>query len=136
MLLATDYRIAARDTWLGISSVGGSTWPGMALYRLVNQLGVARARQAALFGVEVPAARALGWGLLDEVVDDTVARAREVLDAFGPISGKELSIRRQLLAEATSTSFEDALGAHLAACDRALRRAGTGPDAGSGMPAA
>jgi len=43
------------------------------------------------------------------------------------VDGRELSIRRRLLLEAASTSFEDALGAHLAACDRALRRAATDP---------
>nr|WP_240948115.1 enoyl-CoA-hydratase DpgB [Planosporangium mesophilum] len=136
VLLTTDYRIASRYARLGVSSVGRNTWPGMALHRLANQVGVARARSAALFGTEIDAARAREWGLLDEVVDDAASRCREVLNTFAGLSGKELSIRRQLLFEASSTSFEDALGAHLAACDRALRLASTGPDAASGMPGA
>ncbi|KOG89867.1 enoyl-CoA hydratase, partial [Streptomyces varsoviensis] len=37
------------------------------------------------------------------------------------LSGKDLAIRRQLLLDARTTSFEDALGPHLAACDRLLR---------------
>jgi isomerase DpgB len=32
-----------------------------------------------------------------------------------------MSVRRRLLQDSLSTSFEDALGVHLAACDRALR---------------
>jgi isomerase DpgB len=38
------------------------------------------------------------------------------------VAGEELAIRRQLLLDAGHTRFEDALGSHLAACDRALRR--------------
>jgi isomerase DpgB len=34
----------------------------------------------------------------------------------------ELAVRRRLLLEAPSATFEDALGAHLAACDRLMRR--------------
>jgi isomerase DpgB len=40
--------------------------------------------------------------------------------------GAELAIRRQLMLEAMTTTFEDALGTHLAACDRALRSVATG----------
>ncbi|MCZ9336264.1 enoyl-CoA hydratase/isomerase family protein, partial [Streptomyces sp. TRM76130] len=47
----------------------------------------------------------------------------------GGLSGKELAIRRQLLFDAANTAFEDALGPHLAACDRALR--GTAREAAS-----
>ena len=36
---------------------------------------------------------------------------------------KTPKLRRRLLLDAGYTSFEDALGAHLAACDRALRLA-------------
>jgi isomerase DpgB len=43
---------------------------------------------------------------------------------LGRIAGPELSVRRQLLNEATSSAYEDAIGAHLAACDRELRRIG------------
>jgi isomerase DpgB len=122
-LLTADYRIAAPGAGLRIPPVGAGPWPGMALYRLANQVGAGRARSLALFGTELPAARAAEWGLLDEVVPDPAARSRAVLDAFAGTRGKELAIRRRLLLDAGSTSFEDALGAHLAACDRALRLA-------------
>ena len=125
VLLTVDYRVASATTTLRIPSVGAGPWPGMALYRLANQVGTGRARRMALFGADVTAARAEDWGLLDEVVDDPLARAAEVVTRSR--DGKELAIRRRLLLEAASTSFEDALGAHLAACDRALRRVATDP---------
>jgi len=122
-LLTADYRIASAAVRLRIAPVGAGPWPGMALYRRANQVGTGRARSLALFGTELPAARAAEWGLLDEVVPDPAARSRAVLDAFAGTRGKELAIRRRLLLDAGYTSFEDALGAHLAACDRALRLA-------------
>jgi len=129
LLLVTDYRIAATGTRLRVPVVGRNTWPGMALYRLAHQLGPARARQAALFGTDLPAPRAAEWGLVDEVVEDIGASTERALARLSGVSGRELSIRRRLLAEATSTPFDDALGAHLAACDRALRLARGGSPA-------
>ncbi len=135
LLLATDCRIATPGSALRTSLVGGSTWPGMSVYRLANQLGASRSRQLALLGTGIPAARAVEWGLLDALVEDPLDGSRQVLDALAGVTGTELAIRRQLLTEAMSTSFEDALGSHLAACDRALRLARTGVDSGPGIPA-
>jgi isomerase DpgB len=94
---------------------------------------VAPVRRLALFGVEIGAARAAGLGLVDEVGDDVVALAREALEILGGVPGRELAIRRRLLLDATTTSYEDALGSHLAACDRAVRLAQQGLDAGIGL---
>jgi isomerase DpgB len=60
--------------------------------------------------------------LVDEIVADPEEAARAAIIMLGRIAGTDLAIRRQLLAEALSVSYEDALGAHLAACDRELRR--------------
>jgi isomerase DpgB len=122
-LLATDYRIASASTRLLLPVVAGATWPGMALYRLVRQAGVGQARRAALFGAPIDASAALAMGVIDELAADmraAVAKAADIAE------GTELAIRRQLMLDASATSFEDALGAHLAACDRVLRRARAG----------
>ncbi|MFD0493628.1 hypothetical protein [Streptomyces rhizosphaericus] len=50
----------------------------------------------------------------------------------GRLSGREAGIRRRLLTEAASAEYQDALGAHLAACDRELRRL---RNSGPGTPA-
>jgi isomerase DpgB len=123
VLLATDYRIATRSTRLVVPVRAGATWPGMALYRLA-QYGASAApiRRAVLFGTPVTAADALTLHLVDELADEP-ASARAVLgERATAVSGTELAIRRQLMSEAATTTFEDALGAHLAACDRMLRR--------------
>jgi isomerase DpgB len=122
-LFATDYRIATTSVRLLMPLRAGATWPGMLLYRLVRQAGTAAVRRAVLFGVPIAAADAVAMGLIDELTIDTpgaLAAAAELAEA---IPGTELAIRRQLMQDASAVSFEDALGAHLAACDRVLRRA-------------
>lgn len=123
VLLAADYRIGTPDLRLRMAG-SRELWPGMAVHRLANQLGVARARTMVLFGVEVAADRALEIGLVDEVSTD-VARSLTRMSALaGELTGAELAIRRRLLLDAATTGFDESLSAHLAACDRTLRRTG------------
>lgn len=121
-LLATDFRIATPEARLLVTVDGDATWPGMSLYRLARQAGPGRIRRAALLGVPIEMTEALSLRLVDEVVDDPDAALAALAERAGAVAGKELAIRRQLLFDASRTSFEDALGPHLAACDRALRR--------------
>jgi isomerase DpgB len=130
VLLATDYRIATGSVRLVVPVEGGGTWPGMALYRLAGHgANAAPIRRAVLYGTPVDAAEALTLQLVDELTDDVPKALRIAAERADAVSGTELAIRRQLLHDAASTSFEEALGVHLAACDRALRRATTGADA-------
>ncbi|MEU4303510.1 enoyl-CoA-hydratase DpgB [Kitasatospora aureofaciens] len=123
VLLATDVRVATPDARL-LPLAGAGTdevWPGMALYRLANQAGVAATRRAVLFGDALDAERALALHLFDELAADPAA-------AFAPVfeklkGGAGTGIRRQLMLDASTTSYEEALGRHLAACDRTLRAA-------------
>lgn len=134
LLLATDYRLGFAQARLELSDSAGAAWPGLALYRLTNQLGAAAARRLVVLGEALPAARAVEVGVIDEVAadeDDAVVRVREVLHTLAGVRGKEFAVRRQLILEAGSTTFDDALGPHLAACDRALRLARQGLDGAS-----
>ncbi|WP_416973999.1 enoyl-CoA-hydratase DpgB [Streptomyces sp. 4F14] len=119
--LAADVRAATHDTRLLVGTDESGTWPGMAGYRLVQLAGTARIRKAVLFGQPIKGPEALRLGLVDELVHDPAAAVATVAGLAGGLSGKELAIRRQLLLDAATTPFEDALGPHLAACDRALR---------------
>ncbi|MFC3453312.1 enoyl-CoA-hydratase DpgB [Amycolatopsis speibonae] len=119
LLLAADIRIAEPGTRLRLAWAGGGAWPGMTVYRLTQQAGAAGIRRAVLLGTPIETDRALALDLIDEVSADpakTLAELAEVTD------GAETAIRRQLIFEAGSTTFEEALGSHLAAADRALRR--------------
>ncbi|WP_327654015.1 enoyl-CoA-hydratase DpgB [Streptomyces sp. NBC_00483] len=125
-LLATDIRIATPSLRLVPVMADGATWPGMALHRLVQQVtGAAAVRRTVLFGTPLDAVRALELHLVDEVTLDTAAAVSAAAELAAGFAGTELAIRRQLLLDAHTVPFEEALGAHLAACDRELRRTST-----------
>jgi isomerase DpgB len=121
-LLATDLRVAAADTRLYLPTGPGGVWPGMGLYRLANQVGFAHVRRWTLFGNPLSAAEAVAARLVDEVAEDTAAAIAGAIARLETEDGPDLAVRRQLMLDATTTTFEEALGRHLAACDRLLRR--------------
>jgi isomerase DpgB len=123
VLLATDFRIAVAGARLVVPVDGEATWPGMSLYRIARQGVAGGLRRAALLGTPIEADQAVAAGLVDVVAVEPAGVLAEVAAAAVAFTGKELAIRRQLLLDAAQHSFEEALGAHLAACDRALRRA-------------
>jgi len=126
-LLVADYRIMPAGARLVMPVVAGATWPGMALYRLARQAaGATLARRAVLFGTPIGAAEALAMGVIDDLAGDAALALEKAMDVAGAAPGAELAIRRQLMYEAMTATFEDALGAHLAACDRALRMVASG----------
>jgi isomerase DpgB len=125
-LLATDYRIATASVRLVMPARARATWPGMVLYRLARQAGTAAVRRAVLFGVPIAAADAVAMHLIDELTIDAPGALAAAAELAGAVPGAELAIRRQLMQDAPAVSFEDALGAHLAACDRVLRQASAG----------
>ncbi|MFI0479436.1 enoyl-CoA-hydratase DpgB [Actinomadura sp. 9N215] len=120
-LLATDYRIGTASLRLLMPRRAWATWPGMVLYRIVRQAGAAASRRAVLLGVPIPAADAVAMRLVDELTTDADTALTAATELAEAIPGAELAIRRQLMHDASAVSFEEALGAHLAACDRALR---------------
>lgn len=122
VLLAADFRIGAPDLRLMLPVNDGHFWPGMSVYRLVRHLGIARARQIVLWDTDIPLERASALGLVDQVSDDLDEAVHTAAVLTGRVSGPELTVRRQLLLEAACVEYEEALGTHLAACDRELRR--------------
>lgn len=126
-LLATDYRVATTSVRLIVPVEDGATWPGMALYRLAHQgASTAAIRRAVLFGSPITASDAIALRLIDLLTDDIPNGLAVAVELTGSVSGTELAIRRQLMFDAPTADFEEALGVHLAACDRALRRASAG----------
>jgi isomerase DpgB len=122
LLLVTDYRIAAATSGLLLPINDGQFWPGMAMYRLVQQVGLGRARQLVMWSHKVSATQAQDLGLVDEIAASAPAAADAAAVMLHQITGGDLAVRRQILLEAPTVGFEEALGVHLAACDRELRR--------------
>ncbi|WP_328341099.1 enoyl-CoA-hydratase DpgB [Micromonospora sp. NBC_00421] len=122
LLLTADLRIAATDLEIVLPVNDGHFWPGMSVHRLVQHLGMARARQIVLWGVTLALPKAIELGLVDQVGSDLDETVHTAMVLTGQISDQEMTVRRQLLLEAASVGHDEALGLHLAACDRELRR--------------
>ncbi|MFD5111284.1 enoyl-CoA-hydratase DpgB [Streptomyces sp. NPDC058391] len=123
-LLTADYRIAAGDARLRLAGAEDGAWPSTAVHRLAQQIGTARARRLLLRRPWLDSERAAELDLVDETVAgarEALERTAEIAEELSDVPGREWSIRRRLLFDAT-LSYEEALGAHLAACDRSLRR--------------
>ncbi len=132
LLLAADFRIAGPDLRIMLPINDGQFWPGMSVFRLVRNVGLARAKQVVLWGTDLSLDKATELGLVDRVGEDLSDAVRTATVLLGRVSDKETALRRQLLMEAGAADYDDALGVHLAACDRELRRlraATRGPDA-------
>lgn len=121
LLLATDYRLAKPSTRIGLAQPGLAIRPGMAVHRLSSQLGIAQARPLVLLGRQIDANTARHIGLIDEIGDDPCAASASFVKSLDPAAMQDWSVRRRLLLEAIFTSHQEALGTHLAACDRYAR---------------
>ncbi|MEW2620510.1 enoyl-CoA-hydratase DpgB [Streptomyces sp. NPDC048106] len=122
LLLAADVCIGVSGLTLGLPLNDGHFWPGMALYRLVRRLGAHRTRQLLLWDTDVSLARAVELGLVDRSAADAEAAEHAAGLLTGHLADRETALRRQLIDEAETTEYDEALGIHLAACDRELRR--------------
>ncbi|MBM9509252.1 enoyl-CoA-hydratase DpgB [Actinacidiphila acididurans] len=126
LLLATDHHLATHESTVSLSGRTDGVWPGALLHRLVHQVGLAKARRLALLPADLDAAALMDLDVLDNLVVDAESGIAEVVARAGGVDGTEVAVRRQLLLDAVTVGYEDALGTHLAACDRALRRAKAG----------
>jgi isomerase DpgB len=118
LLLVADRRLATRNFSMQCATPGANPWPSMAIYRLARQIGESRARKFFLESSRTLPQQALDLNIVDEVIDHSV-QVEHILRHAPP---EDFPIRRRLMQDSLFTSFDDALGAHLAACDRALRR--------------
>lgn len=136
LLLASDFRAGAPGLVVTLPVNDGHFWPGMALYRLVQLLGVRRARRLIMWGSDITLQRALELGIVDASGTDTDEAVRAATALTGHLADRETALRRQLIAEAATADYDEALGIHLAACDRELRRLRTAEAAAPGPAAA
>lgn len=72
--LACDFRLATKDTLVGLPEVSIGQMPGSGgAIRLTSLIGLARAKKMIFLGERVPAETALDWGILADVAEDTAA---------------------------------------------------------------
>jgi isomerase DpgB len=124
LLLVVDRRLCTDDFSMRGHIPGGCVWPGMALYRLCRQIGDARARRVVLDATELSSSRAVELDVIDERVQDFERGLQRVMHFLRCAPLEDFPLRRRLMQDSWSASFDEALGSHLAACERALRQTG------------
>lgn len=122
VLVTTDYRIINTQNKLTLVDENHEIMPGMLLHRLTQQIGHANARKFILWGEEIDSHQAVDNGLVDVASSNVDAELNKFIENLAQRSINDLAVRRRLMNEAISTSYDDALGTHLAACDRLIRR--------------
>lgn len=112
--LMGDLIIAAESAYflqafrrIGLVPDGGSTW------LLPRTIGRARAMEMALLGDKIPAAKALEWGLVNQVVpdDQLMDTARGLADRLAKGPTQALALMRDLVWSGTEEDFSDQLHA-------------------------
>jgi len=122
LLLLADRRLARGSFSLRFSE--GNVWPGMALYRLSRQIGESQARRLLLDAANVTAEQCIELNIIDKIVDNSGDGFDPAAHLLEYVPSDEFAVCRRLMQDSLSTSFDDALGLHMAACDRLLRRGG------------
>jgi enoyl-CoA hydratase/carnithine racemase len=88
LALACDVRLAGAGAIFGLPELAISALPSWGgTYRLSRTVGLARAKEIALFGRRVDAHEAHAWGLVSEVVEEggALSRALEMARGFDRI---------------------------------------------------
>ena len=76
LAVSCDFRIAARGAHFRLPEIPlGMNMSWQTQPRLVNLIGPSRTKQLVIFGERVSAAKALDWGLIDEMAEDGAALA-------------------------------------------------------------
>jgi 2-oxoglutaroyl-CoA hydrolase len=113
LALACDFRLATKDTQVGLPEVTIGQMPGSGgSARVVRLTGMTRAKDMVMLGKRLPAEQAQDWGLITAVADDGEGLTALIddyaakLNALAPISLRSL---KRVLNAAPDSSLKVAL---------------------------
>jgi enoyl-CoA hydratase/carnithine racemase len=122
MLLHCDFIYAAPSARFRTPFVDLGLCPEAASTVLLPRIvGPRHAAEMLYLGIEVNAASALAWGLVNEVVEDPLARARDIAATIARRSPGATRATKALLARVTADEIATAMTAELAAFAERLR---------------
>lgn len=111
--LACDYRLATKDTKVGLPEITLGQMPGSGgSVRVARIAGLTRAKDMVMLGKRITARQALDWGLITAVaedsagLDDLIDDYARQLNAMAPIALRSL---KRVLNAAYDTSLKVAL---------------------------
>jgi 2-oxoglutaroyl-CoA hydrolase len=113
LALACDYRLATKDTKVGLPEITLGQMPGSGgSVRVARIAGLTRAKDMVMLGKRIPAEQACDWGLVTAVAEDSEALTALIedyaarLNAMAPIALRSL---KRVLNAAYDTSLKVAL---------------------------
>ncbi|MDK1288839.1 enoyl-CoA hydratase-related protein [Pseudoalteromonas umbrosa] len=118
LLFVADYRVASNQAGLNLAAAQFDIIPTTFIYRAAHLLGDQQAKKLFLFGQSITANEGVNIGLYDELSDSAAEVVERVVNTLTPTLLNQFSIRRRLIADSHNQSIGEALGSHLAACDR------------------
>ena len=108
--LAADIRVAAPDLKLSVMEIKWGLIPDMGLTQSLPRLvGIDRAKELTFSGRIVGAEEALALGLITEVAEQPLERAREIAAEFAAKSPDAIRRGKQLFEQAWNASPAEAL---------------------------
>lgn len=110
LALACDFRLATKETLVALPEVSIGQMPGSGgSMRVLRMVGMTRAKDMVLTGRRLPAAEAREWGLLTQVVEDSAALDKAVLELaerLNSLSPLALSTLKRVLNQGEDASLE------------------------------
>ncbi len=104
-----DYRYGLPETRLGLIPGGGGT------QRLPRLIGVAKAMEFILRGRVVPPEEALSLGIISDLADDALARAKEIARELAALPATGLARAKRVVYEGSETHIDGGLAIENAA---------------------
>lgn len=114
LALLSDHVIASDTAFFYVPFAGIASAPDSGLtWLLANAVGTPRARQMVMRAERVPAAKALDWGMINDVVAEADFRveARKIADEFANGPTIALGVMRQLFQNGPSNTLDEQLEA-------------------------
>lgn len=110
LAMACDLRVASPQAKFGQPEIALGIIPGGGgTQRLPRLVGLGRASRMVLSGDAIDAATALSWGLVDEVAEDPVARAKEIASQMATRGPLALRLAKEALRASEELPLREAL---------------------------
>ncbi|MBT1672832.1 hypothetical protein KK106_08260 [Curtobacterium flaccumfaciens pv. flaccumfaciens] len=122
LFMAADVRIASPSAEIFLPMNDGNVWPGIGIHHLAREVGGHAASRAVLWQASLSLSSGDLSSLVDFVSESPWEMAAQVSANLSVLDAAELQLRRNLLADAQQMTFSQAVGVHLASCERELRR--------------
>lgn len=120
-VVIADLRVGSASSTFGLNDKE-VTVPGMLVHRLTQQLTHSWVRSLLLLGNRLSADEALQSGMIDRIAANPQTLSEDIIHGLNPHAFNDIRVRRKLILEAGSASYDETIGLSLSASDRIMRK--------------